>query len=113
MPVASFPPPEWVPLLWARMAEKKLSLPLLLHFLAQAQRPHVRPDFLDVGEALVFGALLAGILPAQGVFLVGRPDRILFLMIDHHFVNSRVLALPVHEASGLLIYTKLRRMRQG
>src|SRR5712691_9435418 len=108
MPVASFPPPECVRLLCAAEGREKLSLPLLLHLLAQTQRPHVRPDFLDVSEALVFGALLAGILPAQGVFLVGRPDRILFLMIDHHFINSRVLALPAHEASGLLIYTKLR-----
>src|SRR5258708_9620504 len=91
------------------MAEKKLSLSLLLHLVAQTQRTHIRPDFLDVSEALIFGALLAGILPAQGVFLVGLPDRILFLMIDHHFVNSRVLALAVHEASGLLIYTKLKR----
>ena len=42
------------------------------HLLPQAQRTHVSPDLLDVGEALGLRARLAGVAPAERVLAVGR-----------------------------------------
>lgn len=56
----------------------------LVHVLAQAQRAHVGPDFLDVGQAVLLQAALAGRPPALGNLLVFRPDGILLLMVDHY-----------------------------
>src|SRR2546426_12565416 len=47
---------------------------VLLHLLLQTQRPHVRPDFLDVCQTLGLRPALSGIVPAERIRLVGAPD---------------------------------------
>src|SRR5687767_569735 len=66
--------------------------------LPQAQRAHVRPDFLDIGQALLAGARLPGILPAERVLPARRPDGVLFLVIHHDFEDHLVVA-SLHGAS--------------
>src|SRR5262245_5306267 len=62
------------------------------HFLSQTQRPHVSPDFLDIGQTLRFHAAFAGILPPERVLSIGRPYRVLLLVIHDHLVNCIVLS---------------------
>src|SRR6185369_14967255 len=49
----------------------------LVHRAAQAQRPHVGPDLLDIAEALLLGPGLADAAPAQRQLAVLGPDRVL------------------------------------
>src|SRR5271166_2873692 len=63
---------------------------LLLHLLPQAERTHIRPHFFDVSQALFLGAALACVVPAQGVFPVRRPDRILLFVIYYDFVHGMI-----------------------
>src|SRR5258708_16578550 len=87
----------------ARAAAGRLSLvrPLaglalalhLFHLLAQRQRPHVGPDFLDVGQALVLRAALADVVPAERVLAVRGPDRVLLFVVDDDLVDRVVFAL--------------------
>src|SRR5690606_12110731 len=54
------------------------------HFLAQAQRAHVGPDLVDVGQAVLLQAALAHGTPAIGDGLVVGPDRVLLFVVDHY-----------------------------
>src|SRR5437588_5815090 len=69
-----------------------------LHLLPQAQGAHVRPDLLDVREALGLRARLAGVAPAERVLAVGWPDGILLLVVDDHLVDGRVFSLVLTHA---------------
>src|SRR5262245_52959080 len=72
-----------------------------LHFLAQAQRPHVRPHLLDVGEAFGLGARLARVAPARRVLAVRGPDRVLLLVVDHDLVHGLVVVFFARHVSSL------------
>src|SRR5688572_26457581 len=67
-----------------------------VHLLAEAERTHVRPHFLDVGQALRLGAALGNLGPPEGQLTVDRPDRILLFVILHHAVRGRVFAFLCH-----------------
>lgn len=54
---------------------------MFLHFLSQAEWPHVSLDFFDVCQAFLFCASFPDIFPSQGVLLVSRPDSILLLVV--------------------------------
>src|SRR5262245_37776018 len=64
-----------------------------LRALAEAQRPHVLPDRLDVGQANVLGSAGTLIRPAGGVLPIPKPDRVLLLGVDHHLVERPLVAL--------------------
>src|SRR3978361_455948 len=68
----------------------------LLHPPVPAARAHGGPDLLDILEALRLGALLAGVVPAERVLAIRRPDRILLLLVHHHLVDRRVFPLVAH-----------------
>src|SRR5262245_9059310 len=68
----------------------------LLHLLAQTQWAHIRPDLINVREALRLRAFLADLTPPGRRFTVGEPDRVLFLVIDDHLVDSVVLVIFGH-----------------
>lgn len=70
---------------------------LLLHLLPQAQRPHVCPHFLDVGQAFFLGAALTRIPPAESILAIGWPDRVLLLMIQDDFVDGLIFSLFRHD----------------
>src|SRR5579859_7634332 len=57
-----------------------------LHRDPQAARSHVRPDLVDVIEALLPAAAEPLRSPAGRKRAVGCPDRILFLVIEHNQV---------------------------
>src|SRR5262245_35818572 len=46
------------------------------HLLPQAQRSHVRPDFVDIGQALGFRTDLAGVVPPERVVAISGPNGI-------------------------------------
>src|SRR5438105_15696104 len=64
-----------------------------LHLLPQAQGAHVRPNFLDVGEALGLRACLPRVPPAERVLAVSRPDGVLLLVVHNNLVDGRVFSL--------------------
>jgi hypothetical protein len=67
---------------------------------AQAERPHVGPDFLNVGQALLFGTAFAGIVPSQRIFPLRRPDGILFFVVYHSLVDGFVFSfITIHSFS--------------
>src|SRR5262249_41506125 len=68
------------------------SLRGFLHFLAETQRSHVSPNLFDVGKALLLRTGLAYVSPAQRVFFVSRPDRVLLFVIHDHFVHSGIFS---------------------
>jgi hypothetical protein len=63
----------------------------LVHFLSQAQRTHVRPHLADVFQTFGFGARLPCISPSKRQISMGWPDRVLFFMIHHCFIDSLIL----------------------
>src|SRR5579859_1007925 len=79
-----------------RLGSAGSSQSLLLHFLAQTQWPHVRPDLLDIGQAHLLCSALAGVLPAQRVFAVRRPEGILFFVVDHNLINCLIFCVFRH-----------------
>src|ERR1700680_286430 len=76
----------------------------LFHLLAQRQRSHVGPDFLDVGQALVLLAALADVVPAERILAMRGPYRVLLFVVDDHLVDRVVFAIfPVaHDPISLL-----------
>src|SRR5438093_6778623 len=79
---------------WTCMLPTPLcGLYLLIHFFPEAQRPHVRPDFLDVGQALRLRAAFASIPPTQRILPVRRPDRVLLFMIHNDLINRIIFSL--------------------
>ena len=60
------------------------------HARSQAQRAHIGPYFLDVVETFGFGPALAGIVPAERIRPMHRPDRILLFVVYNNFVNGIV-----------------------
>src|SRR5215471_4941686 len=77
---------------------KTLLLSCLFHFLAQAQRAHVCPHFLDIRQAFFFCPGLARIPPTQSIFTMGGPDGILLLMVHNDFVNGLIFAIFGHSS---------------
>src|ERR1043165_6579447 len=71
----------------------------LLHPLAEAERPHVGPDLVDVLEAFALAARLADGSPARRDLPVDRPDRVLLLVIHHHLVDPLVVLVVSHSTS--------------
>ena len=65
-----------------------MTSPGFVHLFPEAERAHVRPDLLDVGETLLLQALLARVLPASGQVPVSKPYRVLLLVIDNDFVDG-------------------------
>jgi hypothetical protein len=63
----------------------------LLHFLPQAQWPHIGPYFFDIGQAFWLRPSLANISPTEGVLPVRRPYRVLLFMIYHDLVDGGIL----------------------
>src|SRR5262245_6885549 len=63
----------------------------------QAQRPHVGPYGADVGQALGPGALGAFHAPAEWDGSVGRPARVLCLVIDNREVDRLIGVLLGHD----------------
>jgi len=63
------------------------------HFLPQAERAHVSPHLFDVRQAFGFGPALARVLPAERIFFIGRPDRVLLLMIRDDLIDGGVFFL--------------------
>src|ERR1041384_1667705 len=53
---------------------------------AQAERPHIGPHLLDVGQALLLPAHLAPAAPAERDLAVLGPDRVLLLVVDDHLI---------------------------
>ena len=73
------------------------------HPLSQAERPHVGPHLLDVGEALPLRPALPSVAPTQRVLPMSRPNGILFFVVHHDFVSGRAFFLVcVHDACNLL-----------
>nr|QEO74594.1 hypothetical protein [uncultured bacterium] len=73
-----------------------LSCGCAVHGLAQAAWPHVGPYLVDVGGALVLGALLAHAMPACGHVVPGQPQRVLILVVSQYLVARVVIhSLPL------------------
>jgi hypothetical protein len=70
-------------------------LPAVLHSLAEAQRAHVRPNFLNVAKALGLASDLPTIGPAKRVRAIRRPYLVLLLVVDHHFVRHAIFIFDV------------------
>src|SRR6266404_5566330 len=54
--------------------------------LPQRDRPHVSPHFFYVSQALRLGPAFPSILPANRVFSISRPNRVLLFVIHDDFV---------------------------
>src|SRR5215213_2789472 len=80
----------------------------LFHSLAQAQRSHVSPNFLDVFETRGFTATLAGITPPKRVITISGPDRVLIFVVDDGFIDSRVFCFRVVQTHLVASYLCLR-----
>ena len=77
---------------------------VLLHLLAQAQRSHVEPDFLDVCQTFLLHPAFSGIIPAKRVLPVCGPDGVLFIVVKDHFINGVVFSfVTVHVVSFQLL----------
>src|SRR5262245_10433509 len=59
---------------------------LPLHALPERARSHVGPMLGDVLEALRLRTDVSGVSPAERVAAIGRPDRVLILVVDDHLV---------------------------
>src|SRR5215213_11454727 len=75
-----------------------LSAGSCLHFFTETQWPHICPYLFDVRQAFCFCSGLSCIVPAQCIFPVRRPDRVLLFMVDHDLVDSEVFAFVVSHA---------------
>src|SRR5256885_3788737 len=91
---------------WARSTERARS-PLvscgLGHAPAQARRPHVGPDLLHVRQTLLARAGRPFVAPTGRVLPVGRPDRVLLLVVQDHLVRRRRLCVLGHLAPPLAV----------
>src|SRR5215469_15830813 len=58
----------------------------LLEFNPYAQWAHIRPHLFNILQTVLFGILLANIASAERILVVGRPHRILFLVVDEDLV---------------------------
>jgi len=82
---------------WESPCLMRLGLDHRCHLFSQTQRPHIGPNFLDVGKTLGFRAGFACIVPAQRVLPVGGPDGVLLFMIQNDFVDGCVFVfVSVH-----------------
>jgi hypothetical protein len=61
------------------------------HLLPKTPRPHVRPLFLDEGEAVGARALTEGDPPAEGDVDERRPQAVLVLVVDKHEEGAGVV----------------------
>ena len=69
----------------------------LLHVLSNAERAHVGPYFLDVGEAFFPGTAFACIIPAAWIFSLNGPEGVLLFVVDDYLVDRVVFAfVPTH-----------------
>ena len=65
----------------------------LLYVLSNAERAHVGPYFLDVGEAFFPGTAFACIIPAAWVFSLNGPEGVLLFVVDDYLVDRVVFSL--------------------
>ena len=65
-------------------------------FFAEAEGAQIRPDFVDVGEALGFAAAFAGLAPAGGELTIYRPERVLLFVVHDHPVDDVVFGVHAH-----------------
>src|SRR6266545_4863225 len=75
-----------------------------LHLFSQAQRPHISPNFPDVGQTFRLRADFPDILPPERIALVLGPYRVLFFMVYYNLVGSCVFSIrvaPTHFSSSL------------
>jgi hypothetical protein len=72
----------------------------LIHGLSQTQGSHVCPDFLDIRQALLFGAGLSGVAPAEGKRTIREPNRVLLLVVHHDAVKPVVSVFVIHMYSS-------------
>src|SRR5919106_530491 len=77
-----------------RRSPRRLSL--FGHLLSQAEWPHVRPNFLDVGQTLRFRSCLSHAGPTERVLTVRRPNGILFFVIHYDVIDGRIFSLFTH-----------------
>src|SRR5262245_60196107 len=75
----------------------------LLHFLPEAEGPHVSPDFLDVGQTHRFRPTLSYISPAERYFLIVWPDRVLLFMIHDYLINCCVFYIRIVQTHYYLL----------
>src|SRR2546423_6299881 len=73
------------------------------HAPAQARRPHVGPDLLHVRQTLLARAGRPFVAPTGRVLPVGRPDRVLLLVVHDHLVRRRRLCVLGHLAPPLAV----------
>src|ERR1041385_7539345 len=74
-----------------------------VHSPAETERSHIGPHLLDISEAFLFRTRLAGVVPAEGIFTIGRPDRILLLVVHDNFVNSVIFSfICAHRISPIM-----------
>src|SRR6185437_11467052 len=66
-----------------------------IHLRSQTQRSHVGPGRIDVLQTIFLAADCSLVLPPQGIGFIVRPDRILFLVIDHYFIGSVVVLVCI------------------
>jgi len=81
----------------SRRSPRRLSL--FGHLLSQAEWPHVRPNFLDVGKTLRFRSCLSHAGPTERVLAVRRPNGILFFVVHYDVVYRRVFSIFTHVVS--------------
>src|SRR5262245_41255447 len=83
---------------------KPLTFPCrFFHFLSQAKRSHVGPDFFNIGQTFRLVTGFSNFSPAQRILTIDWPDRILLFMIHDNLINSVVFFL-VHMFLRLLLY---------
>src|SRR5262245_23151380 len=69
---------------------------------AQRQRSDVLPHFIDICQALLLVPAPSDGTPAERWFMVGGPDGVLLLVIDHDVVRGRVFSvILVHSSASL------------
>src|SRR5262249_19352086 len=76
-----------------------------LHLLSETERSHIRPYFFDESQTLGFQPDFSYPFPAGRHFLVVRPNRILFLMIQNYSIYSCVLFIwivPTHFITSVM-----------
>jgi len=76
--------------MWCNVPTKALLL--LAHLLPETEWSHVGPDFVDVREAVGLLRLLAGLAPTGRDVAIGRPDRVLLLVV-HHDLEQGLLVI--------------------
>ncbi|WP_446007706.1 hypothetical protein [Aestuariispira ectoiniformans] len=78
-----------------------------VHCLAKAQRAHVSPDFFDVIQAFLLGALKTITAPPVGDLAIYWPDRVLLFMIENNSVAKIFIHISTHTLYEIGFFLKL------